>query len=119
MLVQLTWFTVSLIHRLLEVSNNLVSIGTPPQPVVLALDTGSSETWVNPTCATASTPNQVTECNNSPRYDPSKSSSYSEGYLDFSLSYGKGSAYGEYALDTITIGGIHDFVTLCLGTDLI
>src|SRR5437667_5127851 len=33
-------------------SDSLVTIGAPAQPVSIALDTGSSDTWVNPTCST-------------------------------------------------------------------
>jgi len=83
-----------------------VSLGTPLQPVDLLLDTGSSVTWVDPECSTASTAYQVTECESYPTYDPYNSSTAVDLGYTFDLSYGKGSASGEYLEDTFFIGGM-------------
>jgi len=86
-------------------SNCLVSIGTPPQQVSLLLDTGSSETWVNPTCSTASTQQQKDLCNSLPIYDPAKSTTSKDLNVSWMLNYGKGSAKIEYFKDNFLIGG--------------
>jgi hypothetical protein len=72
---------------------------------VLSLDTGSSETWVNPDCSTASTADQTAECNANPKYTPSKSSTSEDAQVPFSLAYGKGSSSGEYYIDTFVVAG--------------
>ncbi|CAL3965066.1 unnamed protein product [Diplocarpon coronariae] len=86
--------TVYLVH---------LALGTPPQPVYLLLDTGSSETWVDPDCTKVSSAHQKAECNGFPKYDPySSSTAYDVGYR-FDLAYGKGTASGEYLLDTFYV----------------
>jgi hypothetical protein len=89
-----------------------VSLGTPPQSVYLILDTGSSETWVDPECSTASTAKQVLECESYPTYDPYNSSTAVDLGYTFDLSYGKGSASGEYLEDTFYIGGISSWTII-------
>ncbi|PVH85072.1 acid protease [Cadophora sp. DSE1049] len=88
--------TVYLVH---------LSLGTPAQPVYLLLDTGSSETWVDPDCTTASTTHQQSECNSFPKYDPFTSSTALDAGYPFELAYGKGTASGEYLLDTVHVAG--------------
>lgn len=79
-----------------------LSVGTPPQPVVVVIDTGSSDLWVNPTCTAA--PNQVEFCNSFPHFDPTKSSTLNDTGSSFRLNYGKGSAFVEYFTDVVTLG---------------
>lgn len=83
-----------------------MSLGTPLQPVYLSLDTGSSETWVDPECSTANTPSQVAECKSYPVYDPYTSSTAVDQGSSFYLSYGKGFASGEYLTDNFNVGGM-------------
>ncbi|KAH8902014.1 acid protease [Coniochaeta sp. PMI_546] len=81
-----------------------LSVGTPPQPVVVVIDTGSSDFWVNPTCSAA--PNQVEFCNSFPRFDYTASSTINDTGSSFRLSYGKGSALVEYVTDVVTLGSV-------------
>ncbi|PYH42525.1 pepsin-like aspartic protease [Aspergillus saccharolyticus JOP 1030-1] len=82
-----------------------LTIGTPPQKVVLTLDTGSSDTWVNSAnssqCSAKNSP-----CKPYGVYDSSASSSYKELSTFMNDTYGDGSnAYGHYATDNVTVGG--------------
>jgi len=81
-----------------------VNIGSNSQPVVVDLDTGSSELWVNPDCATANTPNEQAYCNSLPKYNPGTSTTSKNLGIQFNLQYGKGSASGTYYTDDITCG---------------
>lgn len=83
----------------------LVSIGTPLQAVTITLDTGSSDTWVDPTCSKAPTQLSVDLCNSEPRYAPGSSTTAKDTGLSMSLSYGIGNAIGEYWTDDFVIGG--------------
>lgn len=78
-----------------------VSIGTPPQEVTLILDTGSPDTWFNPSCETANVPR---DCRAFSRFDYTKSSSFNSTRVWDILVYGIGNATIEYAFETLTIG---------------
>jgi hypothetical protein len=78
-----------------------VTIGTPPQPVAVQLDTGSTELWVNPTCASSQLPDY---CNDLPRYVPGSSTSSNDTAYDFQVTYGSGDVTGKYHLDTMAAG---------------
>jgi hypothetical protein len=83
-----------------------LAIGTPPQSILVQLDTGSSdlivETSTSDIC-TASTPNP---CTNFRPYNANSSSTYQYLDSDFAVAYGGGDgASGDYALDTLSIGG--------------
>lgn len=80
-----------------------LSIGTPPQPLTLVIDTGSSELWVNPTCSAAPAA-QVQFCNNFPQFNYKASSTFNDTGTSFQLQYGRGVANVEYVTDTIIIG---------------
>ncbi|KAE9366455.1 acid protease [Stipitochalara longipes BDJ] len=79
-------------------------IGTPPQSVKVGIDTGSSDTWVNPTCSRADTAADITLCNTLPVFQPKLSSTSKDTGGTFDLDYGIGSAQGEFFNDTWTLG---------------
>lgn len=78
-----------------------VSIGTPGQTVKVAVDTGSSELWVNPQCSTAQTESQRQECEADGRYEPSQSSTYTDLNTGATIPYGIGTAQIEYVRSTL------------------
>lgn len=79
-----------------------IEVGTPPQKVTLLLDTGSPDTWVNPTCANANVPS---DCSAFPQFNPQKSSSLKPtNNRDIPLVYGIGKATVQYVYETVTIG---------------
>ncbi|KAK4153518.1 putative aspartic-type endopeptidase [Chaetomidium leptoderma] len=81
-----------------------LSIGTPPQPVFVQLDTGSFELWVNPDCTTVSGPDAVF-CERIGQYDATKSSTATSLGTTRTLRYGIGSANISYVTDTISLAG--------------
>lgn len=81
-----------------------LSIGTPPQPVFVQLDTGSFELWVNPDCNTV-TGADASFCDRTGFYDTSKSSTVNSLGTSKTLRYGIGSANISYVKDTITLAG--------------
>ncbi|KAI1163555.1 aspartic peptidase domain-containing protein [Nemania serpens] len=100
-----------------ELNNNLtgggyyaqVALGTPPQPVTLVLDTGSSDVWVLDTnadlCRSSILQDQYGSC--LATYEPTDSSTYKLVDPDaFQIQYLDGSgAEGDYIKDTFHIGG--------------
>ena len=68
------------------------------------IDTGSSELWVNPDCAAADGTTEQTFCNSQPTYNPGTSTTAKDVGAPFALSYGKGSASGEYFTDNMGFG---------------
>ncbi len=81
-----------------------IEVGTPPQEITLIIDTGSPDTWLNPSCATAGSSGQISECRASARFDPNKSSSINATEYGDVLRYGKGNATIQYVHETLTIG---------------
>jgi len=88
-----------------------ITIGTPPQPFQIVLDTGSSNLWVVDVTCTA------TECNGldnplfgpvwqKQKYDSSKSSTYKADGRSFEIYYGSGSCYGALDIDVLNMGGL-------------
>lgn len=80
------------------------TIGTPPRPVRLHIDTGSSDLWVNTPasklCASGGNP-----CAYAGTYEANSSSTYEYIASNFNISYVDGSgATGDYVADTVTIG---------------
>jgi hypothetical protein len=78
-----------------------IKVGTPAQSLTLILDTGSPDTWVNPSCATANVPS---DCRSFPQFNPSKSSSLKSTGVSDVLVYGIGNATVQYVEETVTIG---------------
>ncbi|KAK3313697.1 aspartic peptidase domain-containing protein [Apodospora peruviana] len=81
-----------------------LSIGTPPQPVFVQLDTGSFELWVNPDCTTVDGAD-ADFCDRIGQYDTAKSSTVTSLGTTKTLRYGIGSANITYVTDTITLAG--------------
>lgn len=81
-----------------------VSIGTPPQPVFVQLDTGSFELWVNPDCTTI-TGSDRAFCERAGRFDSQRSSTLDSLGTTKELRYGIGSANISYVTDTISLAG--------------
>ncbi|OAA53316.1 Peptidase A1 [Cordyceps fumosorosea ARSEF 2679] len=79
-----------------------VSVGTPPQKLLLDFDTGSSDLWIFSTELDAATQKGHTV------FDPSKSSSFEKlPGQTWQISYGDGSsASGDCGSDNVTIGGL-------------
>ncbi|KAK3905466.1 putative aspartic-type endopeptidase [Staphylotrichum tortipilum] len=81
-----------------------LSIGTPPQPVFVQLDTGSFELWVNPDCTTVSGADALF-CERVGQYETTRSSTAASLGTSRTLRYGIGSANITYFTDTITLAG--------------
>ena len=82
-----------------------VSIGTPAQNFALHIDTGSSDLWVNVPNSEICT-ERGDPCSLSGTYDANSSSTYKYVNSLFNVSYVDGSgADGDYATDTVSIGG--------------
>ncbi|KAK4167708.1 putative aspartic-type endopeptidase [Cladorrhinum sp. PSN259] len=81
-----------------------LSIGTPPQPVFVQLDTGSFELWVNPDCDAVSGADRAF-CERVGKFDTNKSSTASSQGTTKTLRYGIGRANITYFEDTISLAG--------------
>ncbi|KAI9497443.1 aspartic peptidase domain-containing protein [Zychaea mexicana] len=77
-----------------------ISIGTPPQPFTLLLDTGSSSTWVpSKGCGQF--------CGYPPHtFSPTESDTFNTTNMLFSIHYGEGFSRGYYAQDTVTLNDV-------------
>ncbi|KAK4119032.1 acid protease [Parathielavia appendiculata] len=78
-----------------------VQVGTPPQTLTLILDTGSPDTWINPSCDTANVPS---DCRSFGQFDSAESSSFEATKDRDVLVYGIGNATVQYVYETLTIG---------------
>lgn len=78
-----------------------MTIGTPGQLVEVDFDTGSSELWVNPTCANTFYP---AGCTTNGLYNSALSSTSVNLGTPFSISYGIGSVAGTYVIDIVRAG---------------
>jgi hypothetical protein len=82
-----------------------LSIGTPGQSTFVAIDTGSSELWVNPDCSNAQSPQQASECTGNGSYDPNQSSSVTKLRQKGGVQYGIGEVEFQYVKDDISLPG--------------
>lgn len=89
-----------------------LEVGTPPQNVTVAVDTGSSDLWFigpdNPYCEGNSgvASSEQVACTDGTIFNPDDSSTWNQNNTDFAISYADGTgAYGYYGQDTISIGG--------------
>lgn len=84
-----------------------VSVGTPPQNLMLDFDSGSSDLWFFSTEVDSSTLKTLRNAKHN-IFDPSKSTSFKASTgSKWSISYGDGStASGNVGIDTLHIGGI-------------
>jgi hypothetical protein len=81
-----------------------LAIGTPAQPVVVIIDTGSSELWVNPTCSTAGSTVTTAFCNSLPVFNTKTSTSLKDLQATGRIDYGKGGVDLEYYTDYVSVG---------------
>ncbi|KAK8040649.1 candidapepsin-1 [Apiospora marii] len=91
-------FNISVLSYLIE-----LTIGTPGQPVKVAIDTGSSELWVNPNCRTSQSTAQYQECLTNGEYDPSQSSTSTDLDSGNTIPYGIGNVEIEYYKDNVAL----------------
>ncbi|KAL3954351.1 hypothetical protein ACCO45_009914 [Purpureocillium lilacinum] len=78
-----------------------VEFGTPAQTVTLNVDTGSSETWVNPFCSRSLDPKL---CRSFGRFYSDESDSYRDLQSHARIDYGVGFAELDFGSDRIRIG---------------
>ena len=84
-----------------------ITLGTPPQPATVVLDTGSSNLWViDAACKTQA-------CNGYPdsgytkqKFDTTKSTTFVKETRKFSIQYGSGSCNGYLGKDVLNFGGL-------------
>jgi hypothetical protein len=69
--------------------------------VYTQIDTGSSDLWVDPTCANGNSPSY---CAKFLVYYPDNSSTVSDAGEALSITYGTGSVNGEYLIDNVVLG---------------
>jgi hypothetical protein len=82
------------------------SLGSPPQPLRLHIDTGSSDLWVNAVNSRLCS-SRGELCREAGTYSANESTTYKYVNSVFNISYVDGSgASGDYATDTFSIGGI-------------
>ncbi|KAH6669845.1 aspartic peptidase domain-containing protein [Halenospora varia] len=76
--------------------------GTRSKPVIVSIDTGSSELWVNPDCGNV----EVRDlCDTLSRHHPENPTTAKDLKNTFSINYDLGSTTGEYSTDNLAIGG--------------
>jgi hypothetical protein len=78
-----------------------ITIGTPPQPLQVFFDTGSSKMWIPSAKCTD------TGCTGKQKYNEQKSSSYSPNGQSIQIQYGTGSMTGYLSQDTVRLAGIN------------
>ncbi|KAK4135076.1 acid protease [Trichocladium antarcticum] len=81
-----------------------IEVGTPPQQITLILDTGSPDTWLNPSCKFASASGNQKDCQSFAQFDATQSSSINVTNSGDILVYGSGNATIQYVYETLTIG---------------
>ncbi|CAO4381653.1 unnamed protein product [Caenorhabditis nigoni] len=74
-----------------------ITIGTPPQPFLVVLDTGSANLWVPGIFCNS--------CSGKKSFDGSNSSTFQGYEKPWTIQYGYGPAKGYYGVDTVAFGG--------------
>ncbi|KAK1977058.1 eukaryotic aspartyl protease [Colletotrichum cereale] len=82
-----------------------LNIGSPGQDTKVAIDTGSSELWVNPNCVKAGSTAMTLSCRGNGQYDPQDSTTASVYRQTGRIKYGKGEVLLQYVSDNITMPG--------------
>jgi hypothetical protein len=81
-----------------------ITVGTPPQPVSVLLDTGSSDLWL-PQAYSSICKYDTYDCELGGSFDPQASSSFHTTNVDFYITYGDGSEVeGTFGYDSIGFG---------------
>ena len=81
-----------------------LGIGTPPQKVLVQLDTGSTDLWVNPSCNRQLSAANKNYCRTLPIFQPADSSTFKDLGSSFDVSYGSGNVSLEWVSDSIGVG---------------
>ncbi|KAI6224326.1 hypothetical protein M3Y99_01409400 [Aphelenchoides fujianensis] len=82
----------------------IISVGTPPQPLTVIFDTGSSTTWIPRRNCISSGPLAVACKSGQGVYDPDESDTSEKTNEKFVKRYGTGSAKGDYFRDYLAFG---------------
>ncbi|KAL0083916.1 proteinase precursor [Phycomyces blakesleeanus] len=78
-----------------------IEVGSPPKKYLLLFDTGSSDTWIPSHNCTA-----TQGCQTSNGYNPAESSTYNPTSFPLNITYGRGSALGQYFVDQVSVGDL-------------
>ncbi len=81
-----------------------LGMGSPSQPQVVQLDTGSTDLWVNPQCANAGGAGAESFCDGLPTFSSAASTTFKSLHTSYTLQYGVGSATVGWSTDTVTVG---------------
>ncbi|XP_018348390.1 PREDICTED: lysosomal aspartic protease-like [Trachymyrmex septentrionalis] len=81
-----------------------ITIGTPPQPFNVLIDTGSSDLWVPSYICTHKTRHGM--CLNHNKYDHMISSTYRPDGRSFGIRYGNGAVAGHLSTDLVNVAGL-------------
>ncbi|KAK8034853.1 hypothetical protein PG993_009848 [Apiospora rasikravindrae] len=79
-----------------------LGLGTPNQLVTVAVDTASTELWVNPTCAKAGSAADTQLCNSLPRF--TRSTTFVDLNVEGGIQYRNGYTNFQYGLDNVAVG---------------